>query len=437
MAEYEAYKDAEIGKVGSIPVHWETIRIGNLFKEVSDRYETGMTEDLPLLSVSEYYGVAKRSDKIADDSILVRADSLDGYKICRPGDIVSNIMLTWKGALGSSPYAGIVSPAYCVYRPNGTINSRYFHYLFRTKAYTDVFHVNSTGLIDSRLRLYTPKFFALFAPVPPMEEQNVIVEYLDKITKRIDAIISEAKASIEEYKAWKASIIFEAVTKGLDPNVEMKESGIEWIGKTPANWNVTKLKLFIDILPGYAFSSDDFASDGVPLLRGINVSPNRIRWDDVVHWNKPIDGYLQPFLLQEKDLVVGLDRPWINTGTRIAFVKRNDLPALLLQRVCRIRTLGDLDIRLVKYWLESSSFRESLSTETTGVSVPHISTKQIQEFKIAVPSMSEQYEICEYLERICAKIDGLISEKESLLEDLESYKKSLIFEVVTGKRKVV
>ena len=190
-------------------------------------------------------------------------------------------------------------------------------------------------------------------------------------------------------------------------------------------------------MPGYAFSSADFSEKGIRLLRGVNVTPSGARWDDVVCWDKEISDALKAYLLEEGDIVVGLDRPWISDGARIFIMSSKDLPCLLLQRVCRIRCKKNVRNEYLYYWLKSKAFEEALTTETTGISVPHISTNQIKDFKIAFPSESEQDTIIEHLNKKTKQIDSLITEKESLINDLEAYKKSLIYEVVTGKRRVV
>ena len=268
-------------------------------------------------------------------------------------------------------------------------------------------------------------------------EQTQISNYLNVKCSEINTMLSKTRSSIEEYKKLKQAVITQAITKGVRGGREMKDSGIEWIGEIPKEWSVSPMKHFIDILPGYAFSSDDFCiEEGIPLLRGINVGVNEIRWDETVRWNHSISKQLESFFLKENDLVVGLDRPWISDGTRVAFIAKKDLPCLLLQRVCRIRTRCNFDIRWIYYWLSGSSFKDSLSTETTGISVPHISTKQIEQFIIAFPTQLEQTQICSYLDTTCAEIDKLIAKKEQLVKELESYKKSLIYEVVTGKREV-
>ena len=428
-------KESGLEWVGKIPENWEVKRNKQLFYEVNERCERG--DDYTLLSVSEYTGVTPRRDIIEDGEFETHAKSLDGYKLCLPGDIVMNIMLAWKRATATSDYTGIVSPAYCVFRGYDDVDTKYFHYLFRTDNCADMFKRFSSGIIDSRLRLYPNVFLSLNSIVPPLDEQKRVSSYLDSECARIDEVIEKTRASIEEYKKLKQSVITQAVTKGIRPDREMKDSDIEWIGKMPNEWAVRPLKAFVDILPGYAFSSDDFDTEsGIPLLRGINVTPNGIRWGETVYWNQPLPKQLKQFELCENDLVFGLDRPWISEGTRVAFITKECVPSLLLQRVCRIRAKCNMDIRFVYHVIAGESFKEALSTDTTGISVPHISTKQIQNYILAVPSLREQIDICDYLDRKCMEIDELIAKKRSLLTELESYKKAIIFEYVTGKRAV-
>ncbi len=273
--------------------------------------------------------------------------------------------------------------------------------------------------------------------IPPYNEQGRIADYLDRKCSQIDAIIARQQEVLEKLKAYKLSIITEAVTKGLNPDVPMKDSGVEWIGAIPDFWDVVPLKTCSDILPGYAFSSDDFDTEnGTALLRGINVTPNGVRWEDVVYWNKPITEQLREFELVAGDIVVGLDRPWVSGGTRVCWVTQKDLPALLLQRVCRIRAKEDIDSRWIYHWIASKSFQEALSIETTGVSVPHISTKQIGQFSIALPPIEVQHQICDTLEMKCRSVDKMVDKKQAIIDKLTEYKKSLIYEVVTGKKEV-
>ena len=194
--------------IGDIPEHWAIRRIKSLFEERTELSEFG---DEDLLSVSEYYGVAKRADKVEGDKIS-RSDSLVGYKKCYANDIVSNIMLAWKGSLGRTSFDGIVSPAYGGYKPIINLNSSFYHFLFRTPIYRGIFRTYSRGIIESRLRLYTPNFLAIHTLFPPVEEQTEIVAYLDEKCSKIDAIIEKIGSKIERLKELKRSLINETVT---------------------------------------------------------------------------------------------------------------------------------------------------------------------------------------------------------------------------------
>lgn len=179
---------------------------------------------------------------------MTNAESLEGYKIVRKNDLVSNIMLAWNGSLGFSAYDGIVSPAYSVYRLQGENIHGYFHYLLRTEIYKAEYKRKSTGVIDSRLRLYSDDFFDVWGLIPTPKEQLLIANYLDKKTTRIDEAIAIKEQQIALLKERKQIIIQKAVTQGLDPNVPMKDSGVDWIGEIPAHWEVKRLKYVTKIV---------------------------------------------------------------------------------------------------------------------------------------------------------------------------------------------
>ena len=179
-------KDSRIDWLGEIPAHWEIKRLKSIFSECK---ETSSTGEEDLLSVSEYYGIARRQDIKEEDEFDTRADSLEGYKVCRKDDLVINIMLAWKRGLGFSDFDGIVSPAYAVYRGKNIV-PHYYHYLLRTDRYIAEFKRNSKGIIDSRLRLYTDRFFNIKTIVPPIKEQQDIADYLDRKTAEIEDQIS-------------------------------------------------------------------------------------------------------------------------------------------------------------------------------------------------------------------------------------------------------
>lgn len=423
-------KDSGIEWIGEIPDGWEVLAHKYIMHKEKSICEHYSGEDVISLTLN---GVVKRDLENPSGKMPT---TFDGYQFVDPNDLLLclfDIDVTPR-CVGLVKDYGVTSPAYSRFKIHSGFCNAFYNYLLRFIDDEKVFVHLSKNLRSS---LTESDFGAIKTIVPPKAEQQRIADYLDNRTFEIDTLSSKVRSSIEEYKKLKQAVITQAVTKGVRGEREMKDSGVEWIGEIPKEWSVSPMKHFIDILPGYAFSSDDFCiEEGIPLLRGINVGVNEIRWDETVRWNHSISKQLESFFLKENDLVVGLDRPWISDGTRVAFIAKKDLPCLLLQRVCRIRTRCNFDIRWIYYWLSGSSFKDSLSTETTGISVPHISTKQIEQFIVAFPNLLEQTQVCNYLDAKCAEIDKLIAKKKQLIIELESYKKSLIYEVVTGKREV-
>ncbi len=220
MKKYSSYKNSGVDYIGEIPSDWSVIKIKHLFVEINEKSTDGLED---LLSVSQYTGVTPKKDKIdEEEDNLTNAATLEGYKLVQKNDLVINIMLAWNGSLGVSDYNGIASPAYCVYRLKEDYNPKYFDYLFKTEIYKAEFKRNSTGIIDSRLRLYTDKFFNIYSILPSRQVQDKIVDYLEKKIKLFDALIfsnslifgkSNRKTGLlQEYKH---TLIYEAVTGNI------------------------------------------------------------------------------------------------------------------------------------------------------------------------------------------------------------------------------
>lgn len=433
-------KESGVQWIGTIPAHWNMVPTKRLFQVVSGAtpqadQEENWDGDIVWVTPADFKtddrDVSKGKRTLTQQGFdscsttLVPAGSLIFSKRAPIGAVVMNTvdLCTNQGCLSSIPYS---TEATCV---------RYFYYVMAIA--TEQYELLGSGTTFKEISATNFANFVL--PAPDYEEQQQIVTHLDTKCAQIDALIANVQAQMEQLKQYKQSLITEVVTKGLDPDVPMKDSGVEWIGEIPASWKNVTLKRYIDILSGYAFSSDDFkVESGIRLLRGINVTPDGIDWTSTVLWDKPIDEKMQVYVLQAGDLVVGLDRPWISSGTRASFISFADLPCLLLQRVCRIRTDNvNLYSKWVYYWIVSNMFYTALSTETTGISVPHISSEQIANFCIAVPTIEEQEQLILHLDAKCAQIDRLLAIKQAKIDKLTEYKKSLIYEYVTGKREVV
>lgn len=436
-------KDSNIIGIGLIPANWVVSRIKNCFCEINERLTNEHNERL--LSVSEYYGVEPRVDKMDEGDFVTRADSLEGYKSCKSGDLVMNIMLAWKRALGVSHYDGIVSPAYCVYRAkNNRIVSDYFHYLFRTDAYASIFRQYSTGIIDSRLRLYPDKFFSLACCVPPVEYQQRIVDYLDIKCFKIDSIIAKQETIIEKLKEYKLSIITEAVTKGLDPNVEMKESGIARIGSIPKEWDVIKITRLLDYSNPYPIGdgdhglikTDDYKTQGIPYIRVQNLGwGTDLDLDSVVCISDEDNKRIKNSELHPGDVL------FCKTGATIG--KTGIVPLELpisntTSHVGKISVDPKYNPRFIFYFLSSrigyELFWDIASMKSTR---PELSIEEIKRMRVVVPhSRSEQDDIVDYLDNVLGSIDMKIHNAQQIMGRISEYKKSLIYEVVTGKKEV-
>lgn len=424
-------KSSGIEWIGEIPSDWKICRIKELFFEVNERCSNGA--EYELLSVSEYYGVAPKAERISKEDMLTHAETLDGYKICRVGDIVMNIMLAWKRAMGVSKYDGIVSPAYCVYRPQGDVNSVFFHYLFRTDVYANLFKQFSTGIIDSRLRLYPDKFLALKCQVPPIETQYKIVDYLDNKCSKIDDLIEKQKTVIEKLTEYKLEVITEAVTKGLSQDVELKNSGTRFIGDIPCNWTVSKLKYMSLAIGDGIHGTPEYDSDGeIYFVNGNNIGAETLVFKaDTNTINKTeYKKYKKP-LLNDNTILMTLNGA---TYGKTSFYSGEEI--LLGKSAGYITLKPDENKAFVRYYLQSTVAKLIMDYSLCGSTIANVSLRTLNDFAIPYPSKAEQLEIVKYLDKHTYHIAKSIKCRQSIIEKLIEYKKSLIYEVVTGKKEV-
>jgi len=402
-------KNSGVPWIGEIPKGWMVRRIKTLFSERTELSETG---NETLMSVSEYYGVDSRASHIEEDEHLFRSESLVGYKKCYPGDIVSNIMLAWKGSLGVARQAGIVSPAYCVYMRVANVFPMYYHYLFRTSLYTWQFKCYSKGIIDSRLRLYSPFFYDIPALIPPVTEQRRIADFLDAKCAEIDSVMEQTRASIEEYKALKQSVITEAVTKGIRGNRPMKDSGVEWIGEIPEDWNIVALKTLCRMKAGKNLTSEQIKDEGAYPVYGGNGER----------------GFYNEYLFDGLFLLVG------RQGALCGNVHKVEGRFWPTEHALVTTPSNTTDIQYLFYLLISANLNQYASDSAAQ---PGLSVGAIRNIRVVLPQIQEQQEIAAYLNEKCSTIDSLIASKEALITELEAYKKSLIYEYVTGKKEVL
>ena len=298
-------------------------------------------------------------------------------------------------------------------------DSRFLAYVFRSlySEARNIPHIKQTSGIQN---LDSESYLNERAWLPPKHEQACIANFLDEQTARIDALIAEKE-------------------RLLGVLAEQRISIAEQVLRDNPLGTRAKLGYHVELLPGYAFPSDAFTRNpgDVPLLRGVNVAPANIRWDDCVYWAQEDAASLERFRVRIGDVVFGMDRPWISTGARVAMIDEASDGALLLQRVCRLRGRGQMQQRFIFYALASDSFRQSVEIDLTGVSVPHISPEQVLQFKVPALTLDEQQHRCDAADSEIAQVVKLEAHTSEMLCRLREYRSSLISAVVTGQMELV
>ena len=425
MRKYSEYKNSNIPWIGDIPSHWDVQRGKNVLT-LLDRPVLDTDDVITCFRDGE---VTLRKNRREEGFTLSFQEI--GYQGIEPGDLVVHGMDGFAGSIGVSDSRGKATPVLNVM--DSIHNKRFLMYYLRTAAYKDVFMSLSTGIRVRSCDLRWNKLSVFPFVLPERAEQDRIAEYIDNKLLQINNIIVEAKASIEEYKAWKASIIYEAVTKGLDPNVEMKDSGVRWIGEMPTSWNRTKLSnCFETIGSGTTPTSDDDSYYGgeINWLQSGDINGGYVYETKKKITNDAYSAFSALKIYNAPFLAIAM------YGASIANTSIVNIDACTNQACCVFCNANELvDMNFVFFAVLAA--KEELLLSARGGTQPNINQDVLKKLMIPIPSKKDQEDIAKYLVDKCTTIQELIGEKETLVEDLESYKKSLIFEVVTGKRKVV
>ena len=413
---YSEMKDSGTVWLGEIPSDWEISKIGSLYTQ---RNEKVSDKDYPPLSVT-MKGILPQLDTAA------KTEDGDNRKLVKIGDFAINSRSDRRGSCGISPYNGSVSLINTILTPRNAMHPGYYNWLFHTSLFAYEFYKWGHGIVDDLWTTRWQEMKKIIVPVPPYNIQEQISAYLDAQCAKIDEIIAEAKASIEDYKKWKASIIYEAVTKGMNPDAEMKESGIYWIGKIPKQWGLKRLKYM------FAIKKDIAGKIGYTILAITQQGVKPKNMSDKGQFALDCSKYqiVNPgdFAMNHMDLLTG----WVDIS-KFAGVTSPDY------RVFYPLTPDEIDADYYKH-LFQTCYRcrifYGLGQGVSGFGRWRLPAEMFLNFVLPVPPLDEQKEIAAFLEKQCSQIDGIIAEKEALVSDLESYKKSLIYEVVTGKRRV-
>ncbi|EOJ0052379.1 TPA: restriction endonuclease subunit S [Enterobacter hormaechei subsp. xiangfangensis] len=421
---YPRYRTAKMRWLPSVPEHWNEQRAKTFFREVDERSKTGQEE---LLSVSHLTGVTPRSQKKVT---MFKAESYVGSKLCRPGDIVINTLWAWMAALGTSKYAGIISPAYGVYRPYrvDTFNPRYLDYLLRTHAYVAEYIGRSTGIRSSRLRLYPNQFLDIVLLQPPRPEQDHIVDFLQAQDANIARFIKTKRDLIRLLTEQKMYIIDHAITRGIDISAELKPSDIEWLGKVPKHWKTLKLK----------FATKRIVGGSTPR------SDEPWFWDGDIVWVTPRD-------ISKTDYLYSSQRTISEAGLRscsaslippgsIIITSRAPVGNVAIARVelctnqgCKaIVPKSDIVISDFLYLL-LLRMKERLQILANGTTFAEIGTSALANEFIPVPPISEQTHICQWINEECKPLNEAINRAEDEIRLIREFRDRQIADVVTGQ----
>lgn len=434
-------KDSGVTWVGKIPSTWEMKTIKQLMVERIEKNKD--LEVNTILSLSAKDGVTLYNSE--NHSGNKPREDLSDYKIVRENDIVVNSMNILSGSVGLSAYTGVVSPVYYIYYPRSDGNVEYFHYIFQCFEFQRslrglgngilIKETESGGLNTIRMRIPSQKLGAQEFPYCSRNEQDRIVVALEASAKRVDSLIANQEAQIEKLKAYKQSLITEVVTKGLDPNVPMKDSGIEEIGQVPTHWSIYRAKYIASSLEkGSGITKENVLENGdIQCVRYGEIYSKYDGGFSTTCSRTNLSAISSPQHINYGDILLA------GTGELVEEIGKNIVylgaePCLAGGDIIVMR--HSQDPVFLNYAMNSISSQMQKSKGKAKLKVVHISATNIGNVLIALPPIEEQIKIGKYLDVKCNNIDRLVEIKKQKIEKLNQYKKSLIYEYVTGKKEV-
>lgn len=437
-------KNSGVAWIGDIPDSWEVKPIRHFLDERIEKNSNQQVKAILSLSAKEgitlYNGENHSGNKPRED--------LSDYKIVRKNDIVANSMNILSGSVGLSDYLGVVSPVYYVYynRDSNVNNLYYLYYLFQCKEFQRglwglgngilVKESESGSLNTIRTRIPSKRLRMQLFPSCSKKEQDQIVIALNKNTKKIDILISNQEQQIEKLKQYKQSLITEVVTKGLNPDVTMKDSGIEWIGIISAIHNIYRLKYLLNsqMLYGANEAGSFYTNNAVRYIRITDITEDNKLKDSAENLYLSIEK-AKPYILKDKDVLfarsgatVGKAFMYLNEYGKSAFA------GYLIKAECNTQKLLP---EYLFYYTQSSLYEYWKNMIFIQATIQNIGANKYSNMPIIQMSLDEQNQIVKFLDDKCAKIDRLIAIKQEKINKLNDYKKSLIYEYVTGKKEVV
>lgn len=427
LKPYPAMKDSGLPWLGEVPEHWEEQKLRNILRAIAIRNRS----DLPLLSVVREKGVILRDVTNQDENHNFIPDDLTNYKVVRSGQFAMNKMKAWQGSYGVSSFEGIVSPAYYVFDLSG-VSARYFHTAIRSRAYVPFFTQASDGVRIGQWDLSQARMREIQIFVPPLAEQAAIVRYLDHVDRRIRRYIRAKQKLIKLLEEQKQAIIHRAVTRGLDPNVRLKPSGVEWLGDVPEHWEVVALKRACSLVRDGTHLPPPRVSTGVPLLSVRNIIDDEFkRRDDDSMISEP-DYYqlCRSFVPHTDDVLLAIVGATLGKVAVVPPMER-----FHIQRSLAIFRTNQkkLSHRFLAAYLRAPAFQRALWTTVAFSAQPGIYLSTLGNFAVLLPPVDEQDLIVSRLGAALRDLQSSIRMTRKEIDHLLEYRTRLIADVVTGK----
>jgi type I restriction enzyme, S subunit len=418
MNPYPKYKDSGVFWLGEVPEHWDSLKIRTILNCRTERNRP----DLPLLSVVREKGVVKRNIENKEENHNYIPEDLTNYKVVKSGQFAMNKMKAWQGSYGVSEFDGIVSPAYFVFDINN-VGGEFFHLAMRSKAYVPFFTSASDGVRVGQWDLNQNRMKEIPFFVPPKDEQTQIARYLDWQTEKIKKFIKNKKKLIALLKEQKQNIINEAVTKGINPNVKMKNSGVEWIGEIPEHWEVSRCKY---IMREINIRSENGSEEHLSMSQ---KHGGLVGCEEITEKRLMSANYIGGKICRKGDIV--LNRLKAHLGV-FAVAPRTGV----ISPDYTVLKVADIALpEFIECLLRSSKLRPELRVRCKGIveGFWRLYTDDLYTLRLPLPPQKEQYEIMIEIARRYFKIEQAISKAEKEIELIQEYRTRLVSDVVTGK----
>lgn len=425
-------KDSGIEWIGAIPAMWQIHPLYYYFCERKCRNTLGKENNLLSLS----YGRIIRKDINTVDGLL--PENYNGYNIIEKGDIVLRLtdLQNDKHSLrtGLVREHGIITSAYITIKANCELVPEFFQYLLHSYDVMKVLYNMGSGV---RQGLNFSELSKMPLISPDMLEQKRIADFLNSKCSDIDAISADIQKEIEILEQYKRSVITEAVTKGLNPDVEMKDSSVEWVGIIPASWTSSRLgyETYIRARLGWkGLKADEYVDEGYAFISAFNIQNNKLVWTPLNYITKERYDESPEIKLHIGDVIIVKDGAGIGKCARIDSLPMGETAPN--SSIGVITPLAKLNYRYLAYYLQSAIFNNLILKLLNGMGVPHLTQEVLNKTPILLPPKQEQVRIANFLDSKCCEIDSAIETKKKQIDILDAYKKSLIYEYVTGKKEV-